>query len=798
MKLSLKWLNEFVKIDDLSVDEICDKVVKAGFEVEDINILSSGTNLIVGKVLECKDHPDSDHLHLTKVDIGNEVLDIVCGAPNCREGLKVIVAQVGAKLPEIEIKKGIIRGQESNGMLCSLLELGVDRNLLPDDSPSLNGIEELDDNFNIGDTDIISKLGYDDTILDLSIYANRPDCLSMFAMAKEMGAILNREVKLPILKDSKKLGNKSNFILKSLTDNCPHFLAKVVNKVIIKESPKWIKDYLRANGIKAINNLVDISNIVMLETGQPLHFYDLRSNPHKEIIVKDNYEGEYIALDGIKYQIKKGDMMITSNNEPIGIAGIMGGDESKILDDTSSLIIEAALFNNAQVRRSANRLGLMTEAASRFSKGLEPLAQDKAVDRAVELLIKYAEADEFEETIEYGSNNYKPLKVSESLSHLNNLIGKEYKLDEVLDVLNRLDFNPIVKDDIITCDIPSYRTDIKISEDIDEEVARLTNFDDLNATLPLMPQTIGNLSNSQKLRRNIRNILLDNGLQEVITYTLISKNFIDEALLINGEILEVNSPLSEDRRYIRTSLFPSLIETLSYNLDHYNENINIFEISKVYFKEHEEERLAIVLNGNLNESHILKTKLEANFYVLKALILDILNKLGFESGRINIINNDLETNIFHPYQSCLITMENKTIGILGKLHPSYLKKHKINDTYYCELILDSLANSNVSKVKAPIISKYPSVSRDISIVIKEDIKASDLLRIIKKTGGQIIKKAEVFDIYQGEHIEEGYKSISLNIIYESIDNTLKNEEIEPIHNKIVSTLEKQFEAKLRS
>lgn len=797
MKLSLNWLNELVKIDDLSAEEIADRIVKAGFEVEEITKLGSGTNLVVGKVLECKDHPDSDHLHITKTDIGDEVLDIVCGAPNCKEGLKVIVAQVGAKLPGGEIKSGVIRGEKSNGMLCSLLELGVDKNLLPDNSPSLSGIEELDDSFEVGETDILKKLGYDDTILDISVYANRPDCLSMFAMAKEIGAILDREVKLPDYKGKADIGDKSNFILDSKTINCPHFLAKVVNNVTIKESPKWIKEYLRANNIKAINNLVDISNIVMLETGQPLHFYDLRSNPHKEITVRDDYEGDYVALDGITYKIQKGDMMITSNNEPIGIAGIMGGDATKILDDTSSLIIEAALFNNAQIRRTANRLGLMTEAASRFSKGLEPLAQSKAVDRAVELLIEYADAKDFEETVEYGSDNYIPLEVNESIEHLNALIGKEYSLDEVKDVLRRLDFKPEIKDDIIISHIPSYRTDIKIAEDIDEEIARLTDFDDLKETLPLMPQTIGGLSNIQHLRRNIRNILLDNGLQEVITYTLVSENYINDSLLKLGEKIALISPLSEDRKYVRMSLLPSLLETLSYNLDHYNTDINIFEISKVYAKDINQERLGIILNGNLNISNILKTKTKVDFYVLKALVLDILNKLGYESGRISVEENNIETNIYHPYQSCLIKMEGEVVGILGKLHPAYLKKKKLDDVYYCELILDKFAERNPAKVKAPTVSKFPSVSRDISVVVNEDIKASDLLKTVKKAGGALVKNINVFDVYQGEHIEKGYKSISLNIVYESDKETLKIEDIEPIQNKILNELEKVYNAQLR-
>jgi len=630
MKLSLNWLNTLVDISDLSIEELMDRTVKAGFEIEDVIHMSYGTNLIVGEVIDCENHPDSDHLHVTKVNIGKEVLDIVCGAPNCRKGLKVIVAQVGAKLKGGEIKASTIRGVASNGMLCSLLELDVDENLLPEDSCSRNGIEELGDEFKVGETDILKKLGYDDTILDISIYANRPDCLSVYYMAKEMAAILRRPCKLPDFNGASNIGTKSNLKVNSTSKNCPHFLAKVVNSVTIKPSPKWLQDHLKANSIKCINNLVDISNYVMLETGQPLHFYDLRSNPHKEITVRDDIEMKYLALDGIEYDIKKGDIMITSNNEAIGIGGIMGGEATKILDDTTSLIIEAACFDHAQIRRTSNRIGLQTEAAARFSKGLDPMSQNKAMDRAVQLLIELADAKDFEETVEYGSSNYTPIKVEETLTHLNTLIGKTYSMDEVKEVLNALDFNPEINGDVFVSNIPSYRTDIKIREDIDEEICRLTDFDDLKSTLPYMPQTVGKLSKMQNIRKVTRDYLTYNGLSEIMSYTLVERKYIDEAVLNNGEVVEVLSPLSDQRRYVRTSLMNSLLETLSYNKDHSNENVNIFEISKVYFKDHDEERLGLLLDGNLLDSKIKHITLTSDFYVLKGLVMSLLDKLGYE------------------------------------------------------------------------------------------------------------------------------------------------------------------------
>ncbi|MBO4918558.1 MAG: phenylalanine--tRNA ligase subunit beta [Erysipelotrichaceae bacterium] len=795
MKLSLKWLSSFMDISDLSVEQIVDQMVKCGFEVEEIIRLSQGSDLIVGKVIECRNHPDSDHLHVTKVDIGSQVLDIVCGAPNCREGLKVIVAQVGAKLPGGEIKASTIRGQASNGMLCSLKELGVDENLLPEDSCSHNGIEELDDRFEIGDTDILNKLGYDDTILDVSVYANRPDCLSMFAMAKEMGAILDRKVTLPEYKGKANIGEKSSFKLTSESENCPHFLAKVVNHVEIKESPEWMKQHLRANGVKCINNLVDISNYVMLETGQPLHFYDLRSNPAMEITVRDDFDGTYTALDGVEYKIEKGDLMITSEGKPIGIAGIMGGDNTKILDDTSSLIIEAALFDHAQIRRTANRLGLQTEAAARFSKGLEPLSQNKAVDRAAQLLIELADARDFEETVEYGKPDYQPYQIRESLSHLNALIGKNYTMEEATDVLRRLDFTYTCDQNDFYVDIPSYRSvDLKIPEDIDEEIVRLTDFDDLESTLPLMPQTIGKLSRMQSMRRIIRDTLTNHGMYDTVNYTLVSDKYINDAVLPKGEAVELVSPLSDSRRYVRTSLMNSLLEALSYNLAHYNENVSLFEISKVYAKDIEEERLGIIMQGNLIENKVKHLTVTSDFYVMKGILMQILSMLGFEMGRITLKENDLDTVHFHPYQSAVLYLGNEVLCIFGKLHPNYTKTFKLDDVCYAEMMLSVLEEANPAKVKAPVLSRYPSVSRDISLLLNEDIKAGDILAEIRKAGGKLVKKAEVFDIYQGEHIDAGFKSVSLNIVYEDKDKTLKTEEVNEIHDRVLNQLLSHFKA----
>lgn len=817
MKVSVNWLNEYVKVDDLDVNELANRITNAGIEVEGVEALSYGTNLCVGKVIECNDHPDSDHLHVCKVDVGSEVLDIVCGAPNCRKGIKVIVAKVGAQLNGGTIKASTIRGASSNGMLCSLLELGVDKTLLPEGSPSENGIEELDDSFELGSETVLKDLGYQDYILDVSPTPNRADCLSMWGFALEVGAILNREVSIPWKQGYANQGKPSQLVVESSAQGCPVFLGKVINSLKIGPSPKWMADHLRASGVKSINNIVDISNYVMLETGQPLHFYDLRSNPKQHICVKDDYDGDYTALDGITYSMQSGDLMITSDNQAAGIAGIMGGDNTKIVDDTSSIIIEAALFRHDSIRKTANRIGLQTEAALRFSKGLDPLAQVKAMDRAVELLVEYASASDIEETKVYGDVSYTPNTVTETLAHMNGLLGTHYQLDEVMDVFTRLGFAPSVDGDTITCTIPSYRaSDITLPCDLDEEVIRIKGFDSLETTLPYMPMTDGKLTPAQSLRRVIREVLCSNGLNEIVSFTLVDEYASKHGALPLGDCISVASPLSEDRKYVRNSLLGSMAQVVGYNLAHFNKDVNLFEISSVYSNNdieiiphatrhyddpnpwNQQERLSIALCGNVQSSKVLHQEVTASYYTLKGILYALLNKLGYDNRRVLLKENTVNTTDFHPYQSATLSINNQVVAIFGRLHPTLEAHYDIKNVYYAEVNMDALISCKPSAIKLSAINKYPTISRDISLVVDTEVNAKDLITVIKKAGGSLLANVEVFDIYTGTHVQEGKKSISLKLIYESYDHTLKDNDINPVHQKILDALNSKYNATLRA
>lgn len=801
MNISKKWLSQYIDLEDLSVEEIADKITTAGSEVEGIIRMSEGTNLVIGKVLSCEDHPDSDHLHVCQVDVGTSTEQIVCGAPNVAAGQKVIVAKVGAKLPGGEIKAGVIRGQQSNGMICSLLELGVDTHSLSEDSK--NGIEVLDDDAPIGNENPLGYLGLDDAIMDVGLTPNRSDCMAAWAMAKETGAVLNRKVSLPDCKEAANVGEKSHLKVSSTTEKCPLFLGKVINSVTIKESPKWMSELLHAAGMKSINNVVDISNIVMLETGQPLHFYDIDAIPSQEITVKDQLECIYTALDGVDYKIEKDDLIITSEDQPIGIAGIMGGNDSKIETTTRGIIIEAAIFNHVCIRNTSRRLNLGTDASVRYQKGIEPLATFKAMDRAVQLLCEYADARGLEETVQYGDNGYTPTAFDISLSNINQLLGTDFKEAEVIDVLARLDLQPKKNGGCIHVTIPSYRQDLMIEADIAEEIIRIIGYDRLPSTMPTMPATVGALNARQNLRRKMRSTLTSLGYHEVETYTLVSQHYIDEGILPLNDAIALASPMSEDHKYVRSSIMPSLLESVAYNQARSIKDIAFFEISNVYGKGVVQERLAIAMCGDLQKSRWQKLSIPADFYTMKGLFESVMEHLGYDAKRIIFKENTQDTKHFHPYQSAVMYLGKEVLGVIGKIHPNTAKDFDVTkDVIIAEINLEVILKNKAAKVKFKPLSKYPSITRDLAFVVDESVPVEQIAKSIERHGKlgkeTVITDIEVFDVYTGEHVEKGQKSIALSITFQSNERTLKDNEINDIHHAILHALEEDVNAKLRS
>lgn len=800
MIISRKWLQQYMDLSDLTIEEVADRLTNSGSEVEGIEKMSQGSSLVIGKVLSCEEHPDSDHLHVCQVDLGKECKQIVCGAPNVAAGQKVIVAMVGAQLPGGDIKAGVIRGQESNGMICSLLELGVDPHMLSEESKT--GIEVLPEDAPVGNEHPLSYLGLDDEILDIGLTPNRSDCIAAWSMALEAGAVLHKEVTLPACEGASSCGTATKLIVRSETKKCPLFLGKVINEVTIKPSPAWMKELLQAAGLKSINNVVDISNIVMLETGQPLHFYDMQAIPAQEITVKDHIEESYTALDGEAYQLDAQDIVITTQGKPIGIAGIMGGNDSKIEETTKGIIIEAAIFHHVSIRNTARRLNLNTDASVRYQKGIEPMATFKAVDRAVQLLIEYADAKGLEETVQVGTNNYEPLSFEVNLDRINAVLGTDFAQNEVVAVLADLHLKPELVEKNIRVSIPSYRTDLTIEADIAEEIIRILGYDRLPNTMPQTTSTLGALDKRQQLRRKLRGLFSSLGYNEAVSYTLVSKRKIEEAVMGRKEIYELASPMSEDRRYIRDSILPSMLECIAYNQARSIKDIALFEISNVYGDRTVEERLCIAASGSLQKNRWQKYSVEADFYTMKGVLQSVLESLGYDEKRIIFKENTLDVKNFHPYRSAVVYLGKELLAIMGQIHPAMAKAYDINETVALELNLEILLKNKPSKVKASEVSKYPSVTRDYALVVEEDVKVADIIQSIKKNGKldkeNIIQNVEVFDVYMGEHVAQGYKSIALTVSFQSFVKTLKDIEINGIHEKIMETLKKELNAELRA
>lgn len=800
MLISKKWLSQYMDIEDLSIEEIADRITNAGLEVEGIAKGARASGLVIGYVKSCVDHPDSDHLHVCQVDVGSDTRQIVCGAPNVAAGQKVIVSLPGAKLPGGEIKAGVIRGQESNGMICSLLELGVDAKSLTDQQKA--GIEVLKDDAVIGDTNVLAYLGLDDEILDVSLTPNRSDCMAAFAMAKETGAILNREVKLPQYEGASAIGTPTKLKVSSRSAKCPLYTGKIVREVTIKESPKWMKELLMASNIKSINNVVDISNLVMLETGQPLHFFDLARLEKEEIVVRDDLCCQYTALDEVEYDIRPGDLMITVNDKPVAIAGVMGGDNSKIVNDTKGILIEAAIFDHVSVRNTSRRLNLNTDASIRYQKGIEPNAPIAAMDRAVQLLIAYADAKGIEETAYSADWKVQKRETNVNIDSINALLGTQFRDEQMMDVLTRLDFAPVQNGRMIHVSIPTYRQDVSMEADIAEEIIRLIGFDDLPSTMPVMPATVGALTPRQQLRRKLREIFINQGYYEAETYTLIGEKELNDAILPLSSHVSLASPMSEERKIVRTAVLPSLLTSAAYNMARSIKDVPLFEISNVYSQECMQERLAVVLSGALQKTRWQKYEAKADFYTLKGLVQTLLETLGYQEGRVSFRVNDRDTKHFHPYQSAAVYIGKDLFGIFGRIHPAMAKRYDVKDVVMGEFDLEVILTNPAGKVKYTPISKFPSVARDLAFVVQSDVPVEDIIRSIKKCGKlgkeNIIRQVEVFDVYAGEHVESGKKSIALSITFQSNEKTLNDQDINQIHEKVLAALKQELHAELRS
>ena len=789
MKLSINFLKDYVDLDeDIDVKKLAEDMTNAGNEYDEAGNLINATKLVIGEIVECKEHPDSDHLHCCKVNVGKEVLDIVCGAPNARKGIKVIVALDGAKLPGGIIKCGKIRGEVSNGMMCSIAELGLDNKFLTEEDKA--GIHELPADAPIGE-DPIAYMKLNDQVIDFELTANRGDLLSILGMAYEVGAIYDKKVKDIDLSHKENKENINDiFKVKVNTENCSIFLAKKVKNIVIKESPDFIKSRLIASGIRPINNVVDISNYVMLETGQPLHFYD--ADCLKDCLeVRMANEGEKLTtLDGIERDLKTEDIVISDGEKAIGLAGVMGGLETEITDKSKNIIIESAIFDSVKVRRTSNAI-LRSEASNRFEKGLDPNRTFMAMERACHLLEKYASGEVVGDIAKYDTTEKEDKIINITAENINNILGMTISEKEILDVFRRLGFKATVKDGVIVVSVPRRRLDISIKEDLIEEVGRIYGVNNIKGKLPNILPKMGSYD---KCTRQIRNKMVDLGLNETLSYVLVPEADAKMFTKDDYETVKLLAPLSEDKNTLRHSLSVALYKIYEYNKARNNKDVSIFEIGKAFQKKDEEytetKKLAALMSG---EYYLGLDKKKVDFYVIKGIAEEILDYLGY-NGRYSFVRNLEKTpDELHPGQSAVISVNNDIVGIIGKIHPKVEK----DDVFVLEIDLDRLLSKRVGKMKYKEISKFPNIKKDLSIVVDKKMSVQEIGMKIKKLAGSLLESSEVFDVYTGKGIEDDKKSISFALTFGKGDRTLTDDEINEVMNKIIAGLEKDIKAELR-
>ena len=781
MKLSTNFVKDYVDID-VDLKTLAEDMTGVGNEYDSAQKLINATNLVVGEVIECKMHPDSDHLHVCKVNVGNEILQIVCGAPNVRKGLKVIVALVGAELPgDFKIKAGKIRGVESNGMLCSIAELGLDSKFLkPEDK---EGIHELPETAVPGE-DPIKLMGMDDGVIDFELTANRGDLLSILGMAYEIGAIYDKKVKdidLSYNQSNEDINN--SFKVNVKTDNCSIFLAKRVENVVIKESPTFIKNRLIASGIRPINNVVDISNYVMLEVGQPLHYYDADTlNGCLEVRMAEENE-KLTTLDDVERTLSSEDIVISDGKKAIGLAGVMGGAETEITENTKNIMIESAIFDNVKIRKTSKEI-LRSEASNRFEKGLDPNRTYMAIERSCHLLEKYADAKIVGGLVKYDEASLEDTKIDVSLEKVNRVLGTTISKEDVLDVFRKLAFETEVNGDKITVYVPKRRIDISIEEDLIEEVGRIYGVNNIEGKLPSLPLKQGSYN---KTLRNIRNKMIDLGLNETLSYILVNDKEATKYTTDNVETVKLLDPMTEERNTLRYSMIPSLVKIYEYNKARSQKDVSIFEIGKGFYKKDEQYgenlKLCVLMTG---ERYLSVKSKQVDFYDIKGVAEELLDYLGY-AGRYSFVVKDELPKEFHPYQTAQISVNNDIVGIIGKLHPNCTK----DNVYVLEINLDKLLEKKTGKMKYKEISKFPSVKKDLAVVIDKDITSEEIAKQIKKLAGNLLLGSKIFDVYTGENIEENKKSIAYSLEFGAADRTLTDDEINAILEKIIAGLEKQ-------
>ncbi len=790
MKVSKNWLKEYLNLDNITDEELFASISAHICEIESYTKLVEATNLTIGYVKECVVHPNSDHLHICQVEVRpNEVKQIICGAPNVAAGKKVIVANVGAVLPgDFKIKPSKIRGVDSDGMLCSLQELGIEDKYV--DEEFKNGIYLLDEEAPVGE-DPLAYLGLDDIVIDLDLTSNRSDLLSIEGVAYDLGAALNQHV-YPVAPEIEESNKKNPIEVEIKSDSCYKYLARTIENITIAPSPQWLKARLIASGIRPINNVVDITNYVLMELGQPLHAFD-QSYLGSKIIVRNAYENEkLITLDEVERNLLPTDLVIANEKEALCLAGVMGGLNSEVESTTKTVVLEAAYFDPLSVRKTSARLGLKSESSMRFERKIDYDRVERALDYAAQLIMELAGGTILEGVARAVRKELPAQTVDITTEKVNHVLGTSLKDEEVEAIFKRLDYSYTKKDLIYTITLPSRRMDLEPSyQDIIEDVARMNGYDSIPTTIAVS-DTKGGLTYKQKQIRFTRLLFAGMGLNETVSYSLVSKNDLNLYTLHEANPIEVMMPMTEDHAVMRQSLLNGILDAVSYNKARKVDHLAFFEIGNAYTQEEEILKLAGAISGTFySEQWRGETKV-ADFYALKGL-LDVY----FNHMNISVVYKPYtELSHFHPGRTAAIYLEDKMIGVIGELHPRFAKDKGISGTVAFEIDLEPVLLYHHTFTYKPM-NKFPTVTRDLAIVVKKDILADDVLNVIKQTLKSHLVGLEVFDLYTGDAVGEDEKSLAIKITLEDTTKTLESNDVDKMIHSVLNRLDYHFKARLR-
>jgi len=812
MNVSYQWLKDYIDISDLTAKEIAEQMTRGGIEIDVVESRNKGVSgVVVGYVVSKEKHPDADKLNVCQVDVGTgDNLQIVCGARNVDAGQKVPVATVGAKLPgDLNIKRAKLRGVESQGMICSAKELGLNEKLLPKEQQE--GILVLPAETPIGQP-IGKTLAIDDEVLELDLTPNRSDCLSMLGAAYEVAALTGRDVKLPdsTIMDSPELASSYLKVSIEAKELCSHYTARYIRGVKIAPSPLWLANRLMAAGIRPINNVVDVTNYVMLEYGQPLHAFDASKVAGGQIVVRLAKEGETLTtLDDQERKLEPQMLVIADSEKAIALAGVMGGGNSEVTEDTTDIILESARFDGSTVRRTSRQLGLRSESSARFEKEVDPSRVIPALNRAASLLEQIAGGHVAEGIVEAIAATHEPVVVQVTLSKINSYLGTSLSKLEVESIFTRLGFQgDIGSDGTFTITVPTRRGDITRDVDLIEEVARLYGYDNIPTTPIEGSTTPGALTKPQAIRRELRKRLTDSGLNEVISYSFTGPERTALFPSLTGDVrpIRLAMPMSEERSVLRTSLLAQLLDMAVYNRNRKNDNLAVFELGSVFHTEeetltqlpNEKHRFGLLLTGNATSASWNQKAVAYDFYHAKGIIETIMQTLGV-SERIRYEAAAPEG--FHPGRTAAVKLQTEagevTLGYVGQLHPQLQQQMDLSDTYAAELELAPLYAYANSAIVYQTLPRYPAMERDIAVVVDSAVEAGRLLETAREVAAGLLESVRVFDVYTGEKLGAGKKSVALSLVYRHAERTLTDEEVTELHGAVVTAIEQTFGAELR-